>query len=65
VALVNLALVTDELHADLLCQPFGPELTGQAFHLAWAEAQDADPDIAEVRAWLVDEASRHPVPATA
>jgi LysR family transcriptional regulator, glycine cleavage system transcriptional activator len=58
-ALVNLALVADELRTGILCQPFGPGLPGHAFHLAWAEAQDADPDIAEVRAWLLDEASSH------
>lgn len=57
VALVNLALVADELRTGTLCQPLAPELPGHAFHLAWAEAHDADPEIALVRAWLLDEAS--------
>ena len=63
VALVNLALVADELRTGLLCQPLGPELPGHGFHLAWAEAQDADPDIAAVRAWLLDEARPAPTAA--
>lgn len=57
VALINLALVADELHTGTLRQPFGPELAGHGFHLAWTQAQDADPDIALVRAWLLDEAA--------
>lgn len=57
VALINLALVADELHTGMLCQPFGPELPGHGFHLVWSEAWDADADIAQVRAWLLDEAS--------
>ena len=59
VALINLSLVAEELRAGLLYQPFGPELPGHDFHLAWAEARDADPDIALVRAWLLDEAAEH------
>jgi hypothetical protein len=38
-------------------------LPGHGFHLAWAEAQDADPDIAAVRAWLLDEARPAPTAA--
>ena len=57
VALINLALVADELRTGMLSQPFGPELPGHGFHLAWVEAWDADADIAQVRAWLLDEAS--------
>ena len=57
VALINLSLVAEELRTGLLCQPFGPELPGHGFHLAWAEARDADPDIAVVRAWLLQEAA--------
>ncbi len=57
VALVNLALVGDDLRLGLLCQPFGPELPGHGFHLVWPEAEDADPDIAAVRSWLLDAAS--------
>jgi len=56
VALVNLALVADELRQGVLCQPFGPELPGHGFHLAWAQARDADPAIATVRGWLLEEA---------
>lgn len=63
VALVNLALVADALDAGLLCQPFGPELPGHDFQLAWAEARDADPDLAVVRAWLLEEARRDTAPA--
>lgn len=58
VALVNLALVADELRTAMLCQLSGPELPGHDFQLAWPEAQDADPDIAAVRTWLLDEAAR-------
>lgn len=56
VALVNLALAADELRTRFLHQPFGPELAGHAFHLVWPEGDDADLDIAAVRAWLLDEA---------
>lgn len=59
VALINLSLVAEELRAGMLCQPFGPELPGHGFHLAWAEARDAEPDIAVVRAWLLEEAAQH------
>ena len=57
IALINLALVVDELQSGLLCQPFGPILQGHGFHLAWADRQEADPDILEVRRWLLDEAA--------
>lgn len=57
VALINLALVADELRTQMLCQPFGPELSGHGFHLVWPEAWEVDPDIAKVRAWLLDEAA--------
>lgn len=57
VALVNLALVSDELRSELLCQPFGPELVGHGFHLVWPERDDANPDLAAVRAWLLAEAA--------
>ena len=59
VALINLALVADELRTGLLCRPLGPELAGYPFHLAWAKARGADPGIAEVRAWLQLEAAGH------
>lgn len=57
IALVNLALVEDALAAGLLCQPFGPALSGHPFHLVWPEACDLDPVIADVRNWLLDEAA--------
>lgn len=57
-ALVNLALVTDELRSNLLCQPFGPELPGHPFRLTWSEALEMDPDVAVVRSWLLDEAAK-------
>jgi len=57
VALINLALVADELRTGVLRQPFDLELAGHGFHLVWAEARDADPDLAEVRAWLLAEAA--------
>jgi LysR family transcriptional regulator, glycine cleavage system transcriptional activator len=63
-ALINLALVADELRMGMLCQPFGIELVGHAFHLAWPEAHDADPDIAKVRAWLLGEAAKSASSAT-
>ena len=55
IALVNLALVEDELRGGLLCQPFGPELAGHAFHLVWPQALDADADVVQVREWLLAE----------
>lgn len=57
VALINLALVADELRTGMLCQPFGPELPGHGFHLVWPEAWEVDADIARVREWLLDEAT--------
>lgn len=56
IALVNLALATEELDAGLLCQPFGPELSGHPFHLVWPQSSEADPAFLEVRDWLLDEA---------
>jgi len=58
VALVNLALVADELADGLLHQPFGPALPGHDFHLVWPQSRDDDADIAAVRGWLLDEASQ-------
>lgn len=60
VALVNLALVEDELRGGLLCRPFGPELAGHAFHLVWPQALDADADVVQVRQWLLGEAESGP-----
>jgi LysR family glycine cleavage system transcriptional activator len=56
-ALVNLALVEDELRTGVLCQPLDPVLPGHSFHLVWADARATDPDIALVRAWLQEEAA--------
>ena len=63
IALVNLALTAEELGAGLLCQPFGPELSGHPFHLVWPEAGDMDPALVEVRNWLLDEAASVPTAA--
>jgi LysR family transcriptional regulator, glycine cleavage system transcriptional activator len=63
VALVNLALVGDELHSGMLFQPFDTELAGHGFHIAWAQAHDADAGIAAVRAWLLEEANVESSPA--
>lgn len=60
IALVNLALVEEELRGGLLCQPFGPELAGHAFHLVWPQSLDADPDVMQVRAWLLAEGAASP-----
>lgn len=57
VALVNLSLVADELHAGLLCQPLGPTLEGHGFHLVWPEQRATDPDVATVREWLLQQAT--------
>ena len=57
IALVNLALVADELRANLLCRPFGPELHGHSFRLTWPDALERDPDVAAVRSWLLAEAA--------
>jgi LysR family transcriptional regulator, glycine cleavage system transcriptional activator len=62
VALVNLALVEEELRTGLLCQPFGPELAGHAFHLVWPQALDGDPDVVQVRGWLLAEAQGGALP---
>jgi len=58
VVLANLALLAEELRAGLLCQPFGPELAGHGFHLVWSDSNDADPEIAAVRTWLLHEAQK-------
>jgi len=57
VALINLALVVDELRTGLLCQPLGPTLEGHDFHLVWPDRHEADPDIVKVRSWLLEEAA--------
>lgn len=57
VALVNLALVADELASGLLRQPFSPALPGHGFHVVWPQSGDDDADIAAVRVWLLEEAS--------
>lgn len=57
VALINLALVEDELRTGVLRQPFGPVLPGHDFHLLWADAHGHDRDMARVREWLLREAS--------
>ena len=56
VALINLALVADELRTGLLRQPFGTTLEGHDFHLVWPERDDKDVDATAVRGWLLEEA---------
>lgn len=63
-ALVNLALVADELAGGLLHRPFGPELPGHDFHLVWPQSRDSDPELIAVRTWLLDEATRRATPPT-
>ncbi|MGH8085383.1 MAG: LysR substrate-binding domain-containing protein [Lysobacter sp.] len=57
VALINLALVVDELRTGLLCQPLGPALEGHDFHVVWSDRHGADADVAEVTRWLLEEAA--------
>jgi hypothetical protein len=47
----------------MLFQPFDTELAGHGFHIAWAQAHDADAGIAAVRAWLLEEANVESSPA--
>lgn len=56
VALVNLAMVADELATGILIQPCGPELPGHDFRVVWPEGTDLSAEAAVVRDWLVAEA---------
>lgn len=63
VALLNLALVADELREGLLQRPFGPELPGHPFRLVWPQALAADAGVCAIRDWLLDEAGGAGSPA--
>jgi LysR family transcriptional regulator, glycine cleavage system transcriptional activator len=52
VALISRVLVADELERGLLVQPFGPELQGAPFQLAWPRARSDDPAVLALRAWI-------------
>jgi LysR family glycine cleavage system transcriptional activator len=52
VALVSRALVADELERGALVQPFGPELPGAPFQLAWPRERSDDPAVRAIREWV-------------
>ncbi|RZJ11624.1 MAG: LysR family transcriptional regulator [Rubrivivax sp.] len=52
VVLLSRALVTDELARGSLVQPFGPELHGAPFQLAWPRARAQDPAVLAIREWV-------------
>lgn len=52
VALLNTALVADELARGTLMTPFGPELDGLDYHLVYPPAHEGDAAIAALRDWL-------------
>lgn len=58
VALLSLALVTDEIAAGRLEQPFGPTLEGFTYHLVMSEDRVRDPNVRAVADWLRSAASR-------
>jgi len=53
VALLNTALVADELARGTLVQPFGPMLDGLDYQLVYPLATENDPALAALREWLV------------
>ena len=53
VALMSRALIGDELRRGTLVCPFGPELTGEPFHLVYPEHRREDVGVEAVRAWVV------------
>lgn len=52
VALLDAALVADELQRGTLIIPFGPELDGLDYHLVYPATGGDDPAIAALRTWL-------------
>jgi LysR family transcriptional regulator, glycine cleavage system transcriptional activator len=52
VALLSRALVADELDRGDLVQPFGPELPGAPFQLAWPRTRADDPAVGAIRGWV-------------
>jgi LysR family transcriptional regulator, glycine cleavage system transcriptional activator len=57
-ALMSEVVVTEELRAGTLVQPFGPVLAGEAYHLVYPERAAEDARIAAVRTWLAREARK-------
>ena len=47
------ALVADELASGRLVQPFGPEVTGEAFYLVYPERRAEEASIQAIRAWVM------------
>ena len=54
VALMSLALVSDELDAGSLVQPFGPEIAAEPFHLVIPQGSGEDCWLATLRDWILD-----------
>jgi LysR family glycine cleavage system transcriptional activator len=52
IALVSLALVTDELQAGHLVQPFGPAIDGHTYHLATYADRPRSAPVQAVAQWL-------------
>ncbi|MFG6177869.1 LysR substrate-binding domain-containing protein [Halomonas sp. THAF12] len=53
VALMSRQLIADELMEGRLVQPFGPELEGKPFHLAYSQGRRDDPTIRAIRDWIL------------
>lgn len=56
VALVSLALISEELEAGHLVQPFGPEIDGHTYHLAMYAGQPPSASVQAVAHWLSTQA---------
>lgn len=54
VAMLDMALVADELTQGALVQPFGPQLDGFAYYLVSAPEASRNPAFQALRAWLLD-----------
>ncbi|SSW69260.1 Glycine cleavage system transcriptional activator [Achromobacter veterisilvae] len=56
VALVSLALISEELEAGHLAQPFGPEIDGHTYHLAMYAGRPPSASVQAVAHWLSTQA---------
>lgn len=56
VALVSLALISEELEAGHLVQPFGPEIDGHTYHLAMYAGRPPSASVQAVAHWLSTQA---------
>lgn len=56
VALVSLALISEELEAGHLVQPFGPEIDGHTYHLAMYAGRPPSTSVQAVAHWLSTQA---------